>query len=92
MPRYMIERRFPSKLSVPMTDDGRAAMAGIVANNGNCGVTWLHSYVNADCTQTFCIYDAPTPEAIRTAADINRLPVGRITEISVLDPYFYLST
>jgi len=35
------------------------------------------------------IYDAPSPEAIRRAARRNNLPVDRITEVSVLDPYFY---
>jgi hypothetical protein len=28
------------------------------------------------------------PEAIRTVAERNGQPVGRITEVSVLDPYF----
>jgi hypothetical protein len=53
------------------------------------GVTWVHSYVNPDKTKTFCVYDAPSPEAIRTAAKRNNLPVDRITQVSVLDPYFY---
>jgi Protein of unknown function (DUF4242) len=35
------------------------------------------------------IYDAPAPEAIRKVADRNGLPVNRITEVRVLDPYFY---
>ena len=42
-----------------------------------------------DRKNTFCIYDAPAPEAIRKVADRNGLPVGRITEVSLLDPYFY---
>jgi hypothetical protein len=50
---------------------------------------WVHSYVNPERTQTFCIYDAPTPEAIRKVAERNGLPVGRITQVSVLDPYAY---
>jgi hypothetical protein len=45
--------------------------------------------VAPDRRNTFCIYDAPAPEAIRKVADRNGLPVGRITEVSVLDPYFY---
>jgi hypothetical protein len=49
----------------------------------------VHSYVNPERTQTFCIYDAPTPEAIRKVAERNGLPVGRITQVSVLDPYAY---
>jgi hypothetical protein len=29
------------------------------------------------------------PEAIRRAAEANRLPVDRITEVRVLDPHFH---
>ena len=89
MARYLVERSFPDGLSIPMTAEGRKAVAGVVANNAEQGVTWLHSYVSPDRKQTFCIYDGPTPEAIRKVADRNTLPVGRITEVSVLDPYFY---
>lgn len=89
MPRYLIERSFPDGLSIPMNDDGRKAVAGVVANNAESGVTWIHSYVTTDRKQTFCIYDAPTPEAIHKVAGRNGLPVGRITEVGVLDPYFY---
>jgi hypothetical protein len=89
MPRYLIERSFPQGLSIPMNDEGRKAVADVVATNADSGVTWVHSYVNPDRTQTFCIYDAPSPEAIRKVADRNGLPVGRITEVRVLDPYFY---
>jgi len=89
MPRYLIERSFPDGLSIPMNAEGQKAIAGVVANNAEHGVTWVHSYVNPERTQTFCIYDAPAPEAIRKVADRNGLPVGRITEVKVLDPYFY---
>ena len=33
--------------------------------------------------------DAPSPEAIRSTAQKNSLPVDKITEVRVLDPYFY---
>ena len=29
------------------------------------------------------------PEAVRHAAKRNRLPISRIVEVSVLDPYFH---
>jgi hypothetical protein len=45
--------------------------------------------VSADKKRTFCIYDGPSPEAIRRAAGRNKLPIERITEVQVLDPYFY---
>ena len=89
MPRYLIERSFPAGLSIPMNADAKKAIAGVVANNAEHGATWVHSYVNPERTPTFCICDAPTPEAIRTVADRNSLPVGRITEVKVLAPYFY---
>lgn len=50
-------------------------------------MTWVHSYVSTDRQSTFCIYDAPNPEAIRLTARANGLPVDRIVEVCVLDPY-----
>lgn len=49
----------------------------------------MHSYVTTDTGTTFCIYDGPDPEAIRRAATRNNLPADKITEVRVLDPYFY---
>jgi hypothetical protein len=89
MPRYLVERSFPDGLSIPMTAEGRKAIAGVVSNNAEQGVTWVHSYVTPDRKQTFCIYDGPGPDAIRKVAHRNGLPVNRITEVNVLDPYFY---
>jgi hypothetical protein len=89
MPRYMVERTFPDGLVIPTTNDGASAMLGVVGHNAEVGVTWVHSYVSEDKTKTFCIYDGPNPEAIRTAATSNGLPVDSISPVSVLDPYFY---
>jgi hypothetical protein len=50
----------------------------------------VHSYVSADKRTTFCIYDASSPEAVRKTAARNELPVDQITEVRVLDPYFYI--
>ena len=92
MPRYLIERTFPDGLEVPTTNEGAKALVGIIDNNAEQGVTWIHSYVSADRKNTYCIYDAPTPEAIRTVAGTNNLPVDAITEVRVLDPYFYVES
>ncbi len=89
MPRYMVERTFPTGLVIPMTEEGAAVCLGVVDHNADLGVTWVHSYVSEDKTKTYCIYDGPSPEAIRQAAERNGLPVDRITKVSVLDPYFY---
>jgi hypothetical protein len=89
MPRYLVERTFRDGLHLPVNEDGATTCRRIVANNAEELVTWIHSYVTSDKSKTFCIYDGPTPEAIRRAASRNGLPVDSITEVSVLDPYFY---
>lgn len=89
MPRYLIERSFPEGLTIPTNAEGASACVNVVATNAGEGVTWLHSYVSDDHTRTYCVYDGPSPEAIRRAAERNRLPVDRIIEVRVLDPYFY---
>jgi hypothetical protein len=89
MPRYIVERTFPQGLEIPVTEEGEQACLGVVGRNGDLGVTWVHSYVSADKNKSFCVYDGPDPETIRTAAERNALPVDRITRVNVLDPYFY---
>jgi hypothetical protein len=89
MPRYLIERDFPAGLVVPMDGEGAKACLGVVEGNARDGVTWVHSYVSLDKKKTFCVYDGPSPEAIRRSAATNSLPIVRITEVRVLDPYFY---
>jgi hypothetical protein len=89
MSRYLIEREFPDGLSIPLDEGGASACGKVIDNNAEDGVTWVHSYVTPDRKHTFCIYDAPTPEAVRRAAARNKLPILRITEVRVLDPYFY---
>ena len=89
MPRYLVERSFPDGLAIPIDDHGATACQVVVDHNATEGVTWVQSYVTADKRTTFCVYDGPSPEAIRRAAQVNQLPVDRITEVRVLDPYFY---
>jgi hypothetical protein len=89
MPRYLVHRTFPDGLQFPVDETGRKAVAGIVSGNAEQEVTWVHSYVTDDDRTTWCIYDAPTPEAIRAAAGTNGLPVDQISQVTVLDPYFY---
>lgn len=89
MTRYLVQRTFPGGLHVPMTDRGAEALAGIIDHNAAEGVTWVQSFVVDDKATTFCVYDGPSPDAIRNAAEANGLPVDSITEVRVLDPYFY---
>ena len=89
MPRYVVERTF-SDCPATGADLGVAALrTAIIEHNADDGVTWLHSYVSDDASKTFCVYEAPSPEAIRKTARRNDLPVDRITRVRVLDPHSY---
>jgi uncharacterized protein DUF4242 len=78
--RYVIERTFPAGAL-----DGldAATKAKVNANNASVGVHWIQSYANADRTKTFCVYEGPSEDAIRQAAELNHLPVDSITEVPV---------
>jgi hypothetical protein len=89
MPRYVVQRTFEEGLHVPPGDRGAELCRSVVEHNAENGVTWISSFVSEDRSRTFCVYDAPTPEAIRKTALRNALPVDRITQVRVLDPYFY---
>lgn len=82
--RYLIQRSFPAGALDGVTADVKKA---VNANNAAVGVTWLHSYANADKTKTFCVYTGPSEAAVREAAKRNGLPIDSMTEVpSILYP------
>lgn len=88
MPRYIVERTFPDGLSLTPREEGARTTAQVAEVNAQEDVFWVHSYFTPDRTKSFCVYDGPSPEAIRSVARRNGLPVDSITEVRVLDPYF----
>jgi hypothetical protein len=90
MPRYLVQRTFPDGWQIPVDARGAQLCHSVMGHNAEEGVTWVTSFVSEDKTRTFCVYDAPTPEAIRRTAARNQLPVDQITQVRVLDPYFYV--
>lgn len=90
MPRYIVERTFPDGLEIPTSTEGVEALDAVVRNNTEEQVTWVHSFVTRDRQKTFCVYDGPSPEAVRNAAARSGLPIDSISDVTVLDPYFYL--
>ena len=90
MPRYVVERTFPEGLRIPINGEGAQVCLDVIDRNADDGVTWIHSYVTEDRRKRFCVYDGPSPEAIRKTAARNALPIDAITQVRVLDPYFYL--
>ncbi len=89
MKRYLVERDFPEGLNVPINSEGSELCLTVISKNLEDNVTWVHSYVTKDKKKTYCIYDAPSEEAIHTSGKKNDIPVGKVIEVSVLDPYFY---
>jgi hypothetical protein len=89
MPRYIVQRTFRDGLNIPIDAEGAKASMGVVEGNAGLGVTWVHSYVSTDKSVSYCVYDGPNSAAIRQAAEVTGLPVDQITEVTVLDPYFY---
>jgi hypothetical protein len=76
VPIFMVERTFAEELE-PSLD----AADGINRINAEEGVRWLYSFLSADKRKTYCLYEAPSPEAIRTAAARAGLPADAIVEV-----------
>jgi hypothetical protein len=77
MPVYMIERRFAEQLE--MTSDDVTLLEEI---NADEGVSWLFSFLSADRHRTYCLYEAPSPDAIITAARRAGIPADVVTEVN----------
>jgi hypothetical protein len=77
MPRYVVEREFAEQLD--LTKEGVEKVNLI---NDQEGVQWIFSFLSADKKKTYCLYEAPNPEAIRAAARRNNIPADAIIEIS----------
>jgi hypothetical protein len=76
MPRYIVQRTFPEGLHIPIDAAGADACLSVVGQNSEEGVTWVNSFVSEDKAETFCVYDAPSPEAIRRSAARNEVHAG----------------
>ncbi len=76
MPLYLIERRFAEQLDMT-SDDVRL----IEEVNSDEGVSWLFSFLSADRHRTYCLYEAPSPDAIVTAARRAGIPADAVTEV-----------
>ncbi|MFF5296352.1 DUF4242 domain-containing protein [Paractinoplanes globisporus] len=76
MPLFMIERNYAEKL-----DPNAAEAERINLINDSEGVHWLYSFLSADLRKTYCLYDAPTAEAIIRAAQRAGIPADVVVEI-----------
>lgn len=77
MPLYMIERRFAEELQ--MSGDDVNLLEEI---NADEGVSWMFSFLSADRYRTYCLYEAPSADAIMAAAKRAGIPADAVTEVS----------
>lgn len=74
---FMVERQFAEELDVDA-----AAAEGINRINADDDVRWLYSFLSADKRKTYCLYEAPSAEAIRRAAKRAGIPADAVTEVT----------
>jgi hypothetical protein len=77
MPLFLIERNYAAEIDAATVDTD-----GINAINEEEGVEWIYSFLSADKRKTYCLYEAPSAEAIRAAAVRAGLPANSIIEVS----------
>ena len=81
MPLFVIERNFAEQLEV--TKESRDEVNAI---NSDAGVSWIFSFLSADKKKTYCLYEAPSVDAIREAAERLGIPADVIVEVDELRP------
>ena len=74
---FMVERRYADQLEV--TAD---IAVGINRINDEEGVRWLYSFLSADKRKTYCLYEAPSADAILRAAKRAGLPADVLVEVT----------
>lgn len=77
MPVYMIERNFAEQLEMSGED-----VELLEEVNADEGVSWLFSFLSADRNRSYCLYEAPNPDAIIAAAKRAGIPADVVTEVN----------
>jgi hypothetical protein len=78
---YVIERNFAERLDPELLDRD-----GIKLVNDEVGVRWIYSFLSADRKKSYCLYEAPSAEAIREAAARAGMPADVIVSVEQIGP------
>ncbi|MEL4320427.1 DUF4242 domain-containing protein [Leifsonia sp. YIM 134122] len=76
MPYFIIERNYVEDVAVPVE-----AAPDINLINDEEDVRWLYSFLSVDRRRSYCLYEAPSIEAILTAAERAGVPADVVTEV-----------
>jgi len=78
MPLYLIERDFAEAISEATDDE----LQELLDYNDAHELRWLFSFLSADKRRSYCLYEAPSPEALEDHARALGFPADRIIEVS----------
>jgi Protein of unknown function (DUF4242) len=81
MPLYVIERKYAEQIE--LSSEGVKALEEI---NADEGVNWLFSFLSADRRQSYCLYEAPSPDELIAAARRANIPADVIVEVNRISP------
>jgi hypothetical protein len=84
MPRFLIERNFAEQVEAT-----KEIAEQVIRINDEEGIKWLFSFLSPDKRKTYCLYEAPNAESIRTAARRLNLPADVVIEVSELRPEMF---
>ncbi len=86
MPKYVIEREIPGAGSLTPTELQAISQksCGVLQELGP-SVQWVQSYVTDD--KVYCVYIAPSEDAVRKHAELGDFPANRVSEVrAIIDP------
>jgi hypothetical protein len=86
MPLFLIERNFAEQVLV---DD--ASVGEVKQVNDEIGIRWVYSFLSNDKRKTYCLYEAPSADAIRAAAKRLGIPADVIIEVGQVRPEEFAS-
>lgn len=81
MPMFVIERNFADEVDLDALDHGEIRLV-----NDDAGVRWVYSFLSADKKKTYCLYEAPSAEAIRDAAARLGIPADVVVAVEQFGP------
>ena len=79
MALFVIERKFAEALSEEADESGAAAIQAV---NDELGLEWVSTFLTADRTRTYCLYEAPYADLLREHARRLGFPADLITEVT----------
>lgn len=81
MPLFLVEREYAERLelSPEMLVESRRSQEEL-------GIEWITSFLRADQKKTYCLYEAPSVEAIREDARRRGIPADVIVAVDRFGP------